>query len=370
MNIGKHELDTIVVSDALDYLRGLGDASVDLIVTDPPYMGVKDEEWDNQWTDATHYLNWLAEHLQAFQRVLKDNGSLYLFASPQMAAQVEVKTGEYFNVLNRITWSKPRFSTKAEMFDKDSMRGYFPSSEAIIFAEKGSGDTIADEIAGFSQAEIALKKRIFGDYLETEYLRAGASRSQIAALFPSVTGGLTGCVSNWLAGYNIPTPEQYAAIRLYLNSKAPNGDYLRREYDYLRREYEDLRREYEDLRREYEDLRRPFNANPYRPYTDVWTFKTVQAYPGKHPCEKPLALLEHIILTSSKPDAVVLDCFAGSGATGLAARNLGRRYLLCDRDEHWCNYARTRLAAPYTPLLFIDTPSAEVKPEQAALFGD
>ena len=34
---------------------------------------------------------------------------------------------------------------------------------------------------------------------------------------------------------------------------------------------------------DYEALRRPFFAVPERPYTDTWTFSTVQAYAGKHP---------------------------------------------------------------------------------------
>ena len=114
--------------------------------------------------------------------------------------------------------------------------------------------------------------------------------------------------------------------------------------EYLRREYEDLRREYEDLRREYEDLRRPFSVTADVPYTDVWTFPTVQAYPGKHPAEKPQALLRHIIAASSKPGAVVLDAFAGSGSTGIAARDLGRDFIGIEKDNTWADYARERIA--------------------------
>jgi site-specific DNA-methyltransferase (adenine-specific) len=114
--------------------------------------------------------------------------------------------------------------------------------------------------------------------------------------------------------------------------------------EYLRREYEYLRREYEDLRREYEDLRRPFNVTADVPYTDVWTFPTVQAYPGKHPAEKPQAMLRHIIAASSKPGAVILDAFAGSGSTGIAALDMGRDFVGIDKDEEWAEYARARIA--------------------------
>jgi adenine-specific DNA-methyltransferase len=46
---GTPTLNTMHHCEALVLLRALPDASVDLIVTDPPYFGYKDEAWDNQW---------------------------------------------------------------------------------------------------------------------------------------------------------------------------------------------------------------------------------------------------------------------------------------------------------------------------------
>jgi site-specific DNA-methyltransferase (adenine-specific) len=119
---------------------------------------------------------------------------------------------------------------------------------------------------------------------------------------------------------------------------------LRQEYEDLRQEYEDLRQEYEDLRQEYEDLRRPFNATPNAPYTDVWTFPTVGYYSGKHPCEKPVELMQHIVSLSSRPDDVVLDCFIGSGTTGVACRNTGRNFIGIEKDPTYFDTATKRLA--------------------------
>ncbi|MFH1129923.1 MAG: site-specific DNA-methyltransferase [Pseudomonadota bacterium] len=48
---------------------------------------------------------------------------------------------------------------------------------------------------------------------------------------------------------------------------------------------------------------------------------------GKHPTQKPLALLERIIKAASDEDALVLDPFSGSGTTGIACARLGRRYI-------------------------------------------
>jgi site-specific DNA-methyltransferase (adenine-specific) len=57
-------------------------------------------------------------------------------------------------------------------------------------------------------------------------------------------------------------------------------------------------------------------------------------------------MLEHIITASTKPDAVILDCFMGSGATGEAALRLGRGFVGIDLDEKWYNASVKRLAIP------------------------
>jgi DNA modification methylase len=54
-------------------------------------------------------------------------------------------------------------------------------------------------------------------------------------------------------------------------------------------------------------------------------------------------MLEHIITASSRSDAVVLDCFAGSGSTLVAAKKLGRQYIGIEIDPHWCDVARGKL---------------------------
>jgi adenine-specific DNA-methyltransferase len=323
--VGVPEVNRVYNVDALTLLRAMPSASVGLIAVDPPYNGVKDEAWDNQWATDADFIEWLRAHLVEFRRVLKPNGSLYLFASPRMAARVEVLTGEYFNVLNNIRWVKDAgWHNKTS---KEEIRSYLEPWEAAIFAEQYGSDEHAAGEAGFVAAEEALKRRIFGDYLRAEFGRAGVNNRQVAALFPSITGGLTGCVSNWLLGLNVPTPDQYQTMRDYLN-RASVGEFLRTEY--------------EELRTEYEELRRPFNVSEFVPYTDVWDFATVNTYPGKHPCEKPAAMMQHIINASSRAGDLVLDCFAGSGATLAAAYQLGRNYIGCDMDANWVEVARNR----------------------------
>jgi len=324
----------IVCGEALATMRAMEDNSVDLIATDPPYFKVKSEPWDRQWDKPAGFLAWIGELCEQWQRILKPNGSLYCFASPKMAARVECKIAERFNIVNRITWAKPAFSTKAEMNPKVWQRGYFPTSEAIIFAEHYGADNMAKGEVGYVAKYDELRGFVFEPlraYLSSERSRAGLTTRQVAEAFQCKTGSrtVTGMAGHWFeyVQWALPTAENYRWLRELFNAKG--GEYLRREY--------------EDLRHEYEELRRPFNVTAEDQYTDVWSFKTVGHYKGKHPCEKPLALMRQIVSASSREDAVVLDCFAGSGTTGVAAVGLDRRFIGIELQAKWCECARQRI---------------------------
>jgi DNA modification methylase len=62
-----------------------------------------------------------------------------------------------------------------------------------------------------------------------------------------------------------------------------------------------------------------------------------------HPTIKPIALMERIILASTNPGDVVLDFFAGSGSTLVAAKMHKRDYVGCDMNADYVKIARNRL---------------------------
>lgn len=69
--------------------------------------------------------------------------------------------------------------------------------------------------------------------------------------------------------------------------------------------------------------------------TDVWWHTIVPTSGSErtgYPTQKPLGVLRRIVAASSRPDALVLDPFAGSGTTGIACLELGRRFLLVDES--------------------------------------
>lgn len=86
----------------------------------------------------------------------------------------------------------------------------------------------------------------------------------------------------------------------------------------------------------------PLNENGRNP-GDVWSIPTVP-FPGAHFATMPPDLARRCILAGCRPGGVVLDPFSGSGTTGLAATENGRRYVGIDLNEDYLALSlRTRL---------------------------
>lgn len=79
--------------------------------------------------------------------------------------------------------------------------------------------------------------------------------------------------------------------------------------------------------------------------TDVWQLTSIGRWEkscGKHPTQKPLAVLSRLILASSKPGDWILDPFSGSATTGIAANLLGRRYLGLEIEDDFLQLSKAR----------------------------
>jgi len=63
----------------------------------------------------------------------------------------------------------------------------------------------------------------------------------------------------------------------------------------------------------------------------------------EHPTQKRLDITKEFIINSSRENDIVLDCFCGSGTTGVAAIELNRNYLLNDFDEKWVKLSEERI---------------------------
>jgi site-specific DNA-methyltransferase (adenine-specific) len=91
--------------------------------------------------------------------------------------------------------------------------------------------------------------------------------------------------------------------------------------------------------------------------TDVW-WHTIVSPTGTektgYPTQKPVGILRRIIQASSKPGDLVVDFFGGSGTTGFAAAELGRNFVLMDRNPEAIEVMRDRFASASIPVDFRD----------------
>lgn len=308
----------VAEGDSLPLLRRLPSHSVSLILTDPPYHATKKQNiyGDTAFAQDQHYIEWMAEYATEWRRVLRPNGSLFCFCDSSMAGRLEVLFSNNFNILSHVVWTKPNdpgFDGWKGKMKKEALRQWYPHSERILFAEPA--------------VEGNLHRSPFAQFLRDVRKQSGLSMHELTAKIGAhgrVNHG--GAVSNWEAGRNTPSREQYEKMCKALLET----------------------RKLESMP-PYEDVIRVFSIDASKEFTDVWTFQSVRPYKGKHPAEKPAAMLEHAIEATTFPGDVVLDCFAGGGSTALAALKLKRRTVAIEIDPAWAAQIASRVQAYCEP---------------------
>ena len=315
------KLNTLYRGDCLEVMKSIPDKSIDLVLTDPPYFWVVSNDWDNQWKTREEFIDWLELCTKEWKRVLKDNGSLYVFWDDKIISYVQVMMDKYFKLENNLVWYKPNNMT---IKGWAQFNCYAPCTERVLF--------YSNEIVNINGLCV-FKAR---DYIRSniEKIKGGISLKEInQILWTADNGGgvASACLSLEKSEPLMMTEEHF--IRLFQNLYPV--------------------REYESLKAEYESLKRPFN--PMDNFTDVWTFSMTtetEKWAGKHPTIKPLVIIRRMIETSTRPCSTVLDCFAWSGTTWVACIETWRNYILIEKDEDYCNIIEKRLKAT-TPPLFV-----------------
>lgn len=310
--VAKSPRGAVLRGDSLEILRQFPGCSVSLILTDPPYHSTKKANitGDRAFPLDQDYIEWIEAYAREWHRILRPNGSVYVFCATEMSARVEVQVGQHLRPLSHITWTKPNdpgFDGWKGKMQKEALRRWYPHSERVLFFEQS-----------FPDHE---RRSSLGAFLRDARRRAGISGHELTELigaYGKVNHG--GAVSNWETGRNIPSREQYAKIAAALEAT--------RQLDALP---------------PYEDVVRPFAVSKDVEFTDVWEFPSVRVYRGKHPAEKPIELLTHIVETSSYESDIVLDCFAGSGSTLEAAIGVNRRCIGIEIEERWAERCSRRL---------------------------
>ena len=324
---------TLYRGDSLEILPTL-DVQADALLTDPPYFKVKNEDWDRQWAKPDEFLRWIGSFLDAAKPLLAPHASVWVFASPQMCTDVELAVRDRFRVLNSVRWVKPYGThNKASLA---TLRSFLSPWEAIIFGEHyGTEETYQDRCLRL-WGEIAAPLR---DHIEAARVVAELTRRDIDRAWQAKRGTRGMMTPHWFGGgqWQLPGEAAYEWMRADLGMALMP-------YSEARREYDELRAEFYKRRQTFDDQRRHFDVTERALSTDIWDFAPVRPYPGKHPCEKPAPLLRHMIETSTRPGALILDPFAGSGSTLEVAAATGRHAIGIEKSEEYCEKIAHRLS--------------------------
>jgi len=312
----------LLLGDCLEVMRDIPDKSINLICADPPY-NIGKADWDK----IPNYIEWCGKWLLECQRVLMDNGSFYFFHNDmEQIADLMLWIRENTNFIFRqfIVWNK-RFEGVGNkgfldgFIVPEGLRNYQQMAEYCLFytfQDETGLTTVKLDMNNFSTL-----RQYFKDYQES----LGLNKAQLLEMIGQQADH---CFRWGSSQWDMPTEETYNEL-----AKLPINN------EFVRREYEDLRREYEDLRREYEDLRYTFNNQ--KTHHSVWNYEIAKK--NGHVTPKPVDLIENIIKHSSSEGDTVLDLFMGSGTTGVACVQTGRRFIGIEIEEKYFNIAVKRI---------------------------
>lgn len=294
----------VLEGDSLEIIKRIPSSSISLILTDPPYHATKKKNiyGDTNFKKDECYLDWMREYAKEWKRILKPNGSLFCYCDSSMSAKLEVMFSEYFNILSHVVWTKPNepgFDGWKGKMKKESLRQWYSHSERIIFVEPALDGNLHRSPFANLLREARQKSELSGHKL-----------TEMVGAYGKVNHG--GAVSNWEAGRNTPSREQYQKI---CDAILSTGKVNKMPY--------------------YEDAIRPFFMSKDKEFTDVWNFPSVRPFKGKHPAEKPLEMLKHAIEATTYEGDIVLDCFGGSGSTMLATIETNRLAISIEIEHQW-----------------------------------
>ena len=298
-------MNKVICGDALEQLKELPSKSVNLVCIDPPYNIGKDQ-WDNlgfakkgyggaaENASGDYYFGWMAEIFEEIERVLRDDGSFFVFHNEfRSMARLDTKIQQNTSFVFRqmITWNK--------RFEGSSRKGFLDGF--IVRGGLSNWNKMAEYIL-FYTFNNSWK-------LKDARERRKVKQTTISREILSRTGKMTGWYSNIETGKNYPTEQTIVPITKHLGLTL-------------------------------EDLVPKF----YNQKTDhsVWNYEPVLKKMG-HITPKPTELIKNIIMHTTNEDDVVLDCFAGSGTTGVAAAQLNRRFILIEKEEEYMVIINKRL---------------------------
>ena len=298
--------------DCLDVMKTIPDKSINLVLIDPPYNIGKDK-WD-KWKTVDDYVKFMGKVFKEIERILKPNGSFYFFHNDFLQIvelQNWLNKNTQFIFKSLITWNKTNFKKFAwtnRNPDKCCDRNWFPNVEYILYY------TFQDE-TGLNKI---LKQEGFikiMNYFKEERLKLGWSYKQCDE-YLNIKSSYCYWDKPTTHPYRIPDKKHYLKLQ---------------ETGYFKKPYEEIEQEYESSRYVFNIQNVP---------------SILQHEPVKqngHLTPKPMKILETLIKTSSNENDVVLDCFMGSGSTGVACKHTNRKFIGIEVNEKYFELAKKRI---------------------------
>lgn len=254
----------------------------------PPYWKVVNQKWDYQWRAEEDYVTWCGEWFSQLSRLVRHGGTFYLFGYFRTLALLLSSLQEKEFVLRQQIIVDKGMKAVAGRATKN-YRMFPTTTESILFLMRDN-IPFARELLKKRQAEMGLTANEINNALGVK----------------SNGGGMWSIYAGRNICRQFPTREQWGRLEDILGFGFP----------------------YEKIAQTY---------NPEMGLTDVWN--DIDFYEEKrwHPTQKPLKLIERLVKASSNEGDLIVDPFAGSGATGLACIRLGRKCVLIEKDEKYCD---------------------------------
>lgn len=216
-------INQIIQGDCIEQLKLLPENSIDAIITDPPYgLGFMGKEWDTMDSSQFGIMGNEGENDLKVKKNFKilpriaEGGALQKFSESWARECLRVlKHGGYLLSFGGTrTYHRMTCGIEDAGFEiRDCIMWIYGSG----FPKSLNIGKQIDKINGKKQEDfIAL-----GNYLKEQRLKLNFPQIEISKHFPSKTGGITGCVSNWELGMNVPTKEQWVILKdkLQLDNK-------------------------------------------------------------------------------------------------------------------------------------------------------
>lgn len=314
----------LMLGDCLEKMKEIPDGSVDMILTDPPYGTMKGAEKTNkygsrdsprhEWDNTIEHSSMLAE----CNRVLRTNGALLLFSQDPYTAKLMTDTHGNMPFSYRLTWLKDNFAFA--LLAKKAPVNY--TEDICVFFKKHT----KHDFEGFHPLRPYAKK-------VCEFISKGKKE-----IFSDMGHqGICHFMRHDSTQFNLCTNDTYnQLIELYK---------INRMEGFV--EYSELK----PVDRDYRDklIERMNSASPRR--FNLWDGKKYKSNvlqykkdrTGHHPTQKPVALMEDLIKTYTNEGETVLDFTMGSGTTGVACKNLNRRFIGIELDEEYFKIAQERI---------------------------